>query len=128
MKHCRIKYFQKRILNKSISTFISCYVESEGRLKNVQTGRDSFSDLKLKHKAQLLSSNLVDEDKSSLLFHFKNNYIKLLFVSIIISFTRLEQFYCTSEFDFQSGLFRRESALTRLWSLIRQGAARPIRT
>ncbi len=55
-------------------------------------------------------------------------YIELIFVSTLLSFPRLEQFYCTSEFDFQSGLFRRESALTRLWSLIRQGAARPIRT
>jgi hypothetical protein len=63
-----------------------------------------------------------------------NQYPEYLYVTTIITeifmiyFFRLEQFYCTSQFDFQSGQYTRESALTRLWALIRQGTARPLRT
>jgi len=32
---------------------------------------------------------------------------------------RLEQFYCTSEFDFRSGQYQAESVITRLWHLFR---------
>ncbi|XP_023347695.1 mucolipin-3 [Eurytemora carolleeae] len=32
---------------------------------------------------------------------------------------RLEQFYCTSEFDFKSGQYQGESVVTRVWTLLR---------
>lgn len=40
---------------------------------------------------------------------------------------RLEQFYCTSRFDFKSGLYQGESVFTRLWSLLRSRWPHPTR-